>query len=418
MRRYVTLSYVLSGKWLIDEAFAESFYPSILNMMGGVSAAQDDDENKEAAPVPVSNNPLFYFVSDRGEAAPPENAPEGSVAVISVFGAITKYDYCGSAGTLTKASLLQRCNANPNIKGVILNIDSGGGEGGACEILTTAIKQANKPVTALVSGMAASAAYWIASACDRIVVSGETSSLGSIGSYVTIANFSEYYKQMGIDVRRIYAPQSDLKNKGYEDALAGKDDAIKANLEKYTNFFINAVKANRDITEPNAFKGAMFYAREAVAAGLADEIGDIETCIAHMSAPEQVNNNTKNMKISLLATWTSLLAFFGAKATEGSATVEHETNSEELARLNTALTEAETLRTKVSQLEGELNTTKASLQTATTRVSELEEQLPTKAAAKPASEKGDSFDTVDSEFLTQADIDAKNKRAQIYPETK
>ena len=109
------------------------------------------------------------------------------VAILPITGPLFRY-----ANLFTKVSgassyeLIARdftaALENPQIKAIILDIDSPGGEVNGVSELSNMIFEARgkKPVSAYASGDAASGAYWIASAADEIVVS-ETAALGSIG---------------------------------------------------------------------------------------------------------------------------------------------------------------------------------------------------------------------------------------------
>jgi signal peptide peptidase SppA len=352
--RYVTLSYILRSKWFINPQYAEAYYPAVFQMMENVQAGAWDD-NEPTDEIPKVSNAAIYAISEFGEAAPPEAAPDGSIALINMVGAITKYDYCGAAGVNTKTNLLDRALANPNIKGVILRIDSGGGDGDATEVLANKINQAAKPVIAYVDGMAASAAYKIIAGASHIMLSGQSAEVGSIGAYVGFVNMQKYYEKMGVEVKRIYAPQSTLKNKPWEDALKGSEDAMKDYLKEYVQFFIDDVKAmrgNKLTSDDRIFKGDMFFANEAISIGLADSIGTMDDAVSIINQSSATNITNNNMKkLSITAGLTALAAFFGL---ESGKDHEVEPTAEQLATLNSQVAENATLKADISRLTNEL----------------------------------------------------------------
>jgi hypothetical protein len=138
-RRTVGLSDILTSKWLIEKRYAQGFFPVVLKMLNAETPTAEPDDKKDVAKFSYNfstdtSSINVYPVSEFGESAPPEEAPANSVALIDLKGPITKYDqWCGGAGTETKSNILQRCMANPNIVAVVLDIDSGGGDGGATE---------------------------------------------------------------------------------------------------------------------------------------------------------------------------------------------------------------------------------------------------------------------------------------------
>lgn len=288
MRR-VNLAYILKSLWLMNPQAAEAYYPLIFNMLENPLTEMDKPEDRV-------NEKLFgsidcnsvYPISAYGEASPPEDAPEGSIAVVEFFGAITKFDqWCGDSGTETKAHLIARCFENENISGIVLKIDSGGGSGDAIQCLKDCFGSANKPVMTYVDGMAASAAYWIASQTDHIMIGGKMSEVGSIGAYIPLNDFTEYYKKLGIDIKRIYSRLSPEKNKAFEEVLKGNEEPMKDDLDAFVNFFHEDVKSGRpDLktsADPKIMQGAMYFAEQAVSNGLADSIGTftqaVQKCI-------------------------------------------------------------------------------------------------------------------------------------------
>lgn len=437
-KAYVNLSYILAARWFMYRPAAESFYPAVFNLIQGKKAWDDEDEEpREKKNSKQLNDPTAYFVSDQGHACPPENAPENSVAIISLQGAITKYDYCGSAGTLTKLSLLQRCMRNSNIIGVVLDMDSGGGDGSATQLLASAIYNAPKPVVGFVQGMAASACYWIGSACKEIVIDSKTTELGSIGAYVPMTDFTKYWEKLGIKDWRIYAPQSKLKNKPIEDALKGDESAMKEDLEKYVDFFIRDVQLYRGSrlgSDPRIMQGAMFYCDEAISLGLADHEGDLAFAIsrvrdlAESTDPDNTsstNSTNFNMKVSFKSAWTAVLALFGLAATAGQENIEHEVTQADWEKLNSRLAEVDSLKTQVSDLTKDKdaaiaakNTAETSLASEKTAHAETRKELDDLKNKTTAEEKkqgadpgGDNFGkSADEEFLTPTDREAARIR--------
>jgi protease-4 len=390
-RRVVHIGAILSAKWLVHQSFAEAYFPVVHGLLNGQQFEQQEENSPTIREAVISGSPV-YFISEYGESSPVNQAPKGSVAVIDIKGPITKADqYCGSSGTETKAALLQASLDNPNIKGVILNIDSGGGEGNAVELLTQIMKSAQKPVVSFINGMAASAAYWIASAGHKMIISGNVSEVGSIGAYIRIADFTKYYETLGIDIKEVYAPQSEKKNESYRELLAGKDELMKADLEKFVNFFIDDVKQNRQNLSDNEdiFKGAMFYSNEALENGLVDEIGDFSTAV---KAIDELSNspkfksgtgstlfaNNNDMKIQLLATQVALASVLGAQFAENQESMEVDLTAENIEAINALIgmksQEVSQLNATLSEKETALTAATDSLNEANTKFTELEEK--------------------------------------------
>jgi len=84
------------------------------------------------------------------------------------------------------------------VKGLIIDIDSPGGQPVASSDIAGYIKNIDVPKVALVHDAATSGAYWVASACDAIVAN-EMSRVGGIGVLLNHFNYEERLKKMGVE---------------------------------------------------------------------------------------------------------------------------------------------------------------------------------------------------------------------------
>lgn len=271
---------ILSNIWLMDASRAAAYLPMVIGWLKGsplqINAHDTADHSRNDLQLAVKSLSGFE-ISDYGYNVAPEDAPEDSIGIININGAITKYDQdCGPSGMLTKSNILHRCYANDKIKGIVLNIDSGGGSGDAMRHFTTELSLRNKPVIAFVSDFAASAAYGIASACDVIVANAETSEVGSIGTYISMVDYSEKLKKEGINLIEVYATDSKDKNTEVREALKGNFDPLRQRADHFNNFFINMIETNRGeklkAGREEWGTGKLYYADKALEIGLIDEI--------------------------------------------------------------------------------------------------------------------------------------------------
>ena len=171
---------------------------------------------------------------------------------------------------------LEEALADKKVSRIVLDINSPGGEALGVEEAAQLIRAADaiKPVTAFVDGMAASAAYWLASAAGRIVLSGESSQVGSIGVVVSVADNRERDAKAGTRKYEIVSSQSPMKR------VDVATDEGRAALQEYANqfasIFISSVATYRgkdaNYVEANFGRGQMVFARKAVEAGMADAV--------------------------------------------------------------------------------------------------------------------------------------------------
>jgi ClpP class serine protease len=280
-----TIYEIFDGIWMIDRQKAEVYYPLVLSILKGEYKNSDNSQERSrsrAIQFAVYKNGI-YQISEYGMALAPEDAPANSVAIINIIDVITKYDqYCGPVGMLSKADLLTRCYLNENIDSVILKVDSPGGEGRAAMFLQQTIRKRNKPVLGFAEDTAASAGYLILSPCDFIMANSELANIGSIGTFVTINDFTEAMKLEGIKQIEVYADASVDKNKDYYDALKGDLAGIKEKVNKFNDQFLADVKQNRagKLGKDKEWNtGKLFFADEAEKIGLIDGVGTLEELV-------------------------------------------------------------------------------------------------------------------------------------------
>lgn len=266
---------ILSNVWLMEEQYASNYLPIVISYLKGNT--QPVESKKDDFFRLALSNSSSYEISEYGYDVAPEDAPKDSIAIIDINGVIEKHDqYCGPAGMITKSRILERCYNINNIKGIVLNIESGGGSGTAMRLISETIVKRNKPMVAFVSDFAASAAYGIASGADIIVANSDYARVGSIGTYMTIASYEEKLKKEGIQLVEVYATASKDKNKDYYDALKGDTKAIQKTADTFNEMFLSMVETNREgkLTADRSVwgTGKMYFAPEALELGLIDNI--------------------------------------------------------------------------------------------------------------------------------------------------
>lgn len=228
-------------------------------------------------------------------------------AVVPVVGLIMRYAnnlnmLCGmptSTGMLHNT--INNYAKDDSIKQIVLEIDSPGGDARGISDLAQTIKAVSniKPIIAVVTGTCASAAYWIASACNKIYAS-ETSFIGSIGA------IAAYRKDKDSEVEEFVSSQSPNKRLDLEK----KDDRaiIQANIDDVANVFIESVAQNRSMTKEEVVqagnKGAVLIAKKALNNKLIDAIGNMDSVL---SFKENRMENNKTQAVEEKETATSLV---------------------------------------------------------------------------------------------------------------
>lgn len=281
-------SEIAFGRWGMEPRAMQGYLPLVVNFIKGTPVGFDLSmvEAERARSIAVKFATVqngIYNVSEYGQASAPEDAPENSVAIIGISGAITYSDAdCGPAGMVTKADILKRSFSNQNISAVVLEMDTPGGDGSAMFHMIRQMNEANKPIVAFFRRLAASAGAGIATASNYIIAESELSEFGSFGSFVTLVDFKEYYRSQGVFIEDVYASRSTEKNEDFREAIKGNLKPLIENIDVFNETFLETVSDNRTgkLTDDGHWhKGKLYYAPEALAIGLIDEIGSLDRAI-------------------------------------------------------------------------------------------------------------------------------------------
>lgn len=178
---------------------------------------------------------------------------------------------------------LQTALDDGNVKSILLNIDSPGGEARGVGELATAIFEARgkKPIVAYASDLAASAAYWIASAADRIMI-GKGAALGSIGVRAAYQDASAAQAARGVKTIEFVSSQSPYK----ATDLNSKDGRarVQSRVDALASVFIEAVAMHRGVSvarvQDGFGRGDVLIGQAAIDAGMADGLGTFESVLA------------------------------------------------------------------------------------------------------------------------------------------
>lgn len=243
---------------------------------------------------------MALSANDNNSGSSYDDAGKNATAIISMSGTMIKYGTMCSYGTKEVAEMITEAANHKNISSIVFCIDSGGGAVDAIAPLIEAILNARslgKPVVACCD-LCASAAYWVATCCDRIVADNSISAeFGSIGVMCSFVDTRPYYEKQGYKFHEIYSNLSDSKNEAFHLALEGKYDLIKEeSLDPLARNFQNTVKANRmnlKLDTPGILSGKMFFSYDALAVGLIDEVGSLSRSveIARDIIAENIINN-------------------------------------------------------------------------------------------------------------------------------
>ncbi len=201
------------------------------------------------------------------------------VPVVEIKGMIT---YDGGGGLIVETisskdivEELAKHEADESVKGVILEINSGGGTVVASKKVADAVSKMSKPVVTVVGESAASGAYWIAAASDWIVAD-ELSIVGSIGVLGSYLQISELMDEYGVEYERVVAGEYKDVGTPFKEPSKEEAELLQSKIDMVQEVFAEEVAEYRDLDEEAKEKistGEFFFGKEAIEIGLVDEIG-------------------------------------------------------------------------------------------------------------------------------------------------
>ena len=221
---------------------------------------------------------------------------DGDLAVIELSGVITEFDTSSGFFEYSENPVsaitgrLDIIKKDENVKGVLLVIDSPGGGITASDILYREIKkfkdETGLPVIALFKQVAASGAYYVASACDYILAHPSTVT-GNIGVIMYHFNFNGLMDKYGVQ----YVAIKSSENKDLMSPFKGVDpkemEWMQDIVDQMLEMFIDVVHEGRSgLTRSEVKKladGRLYVANDALERGLIDEIGYFDDAVRVLS---------------------------------------------------------------------------------------------------------------------------------------
>ncbi|ECO0852286.1 S49 family peptidase [Salmonella enterica subsp. enterica serovar Newport] len=294
------ISQATNAPLLLEPAYARVFFCALgrESGIGSLQIPQNQESLDQAGMGLVTGS---YMSGDKPRARFYQVV--SGIAVLPVSGTLVHKlggmrPFSGMTGYDGITARLQQAMDDPDVKGVLLDIDSPGGQGaGAFDCADMIYRLGEqKPVWALANDLSCSAAMLLASACQRRLVT-QTSRIGSIGVVMAHTSYAGKLEQEGIDITLIYSGSHKVDLNGTQalpenvraDYQQKMDDARLMFAEKvarYTGLSVDAVMA----TEAATYDG-----QAGIDAGLADEMVNAADAVTVMAAALKSKSRGGNM---------------------------------------------------------------------------------------------------------------------------
>ncbi|OQY26229.1 MAG: signal peptide peptidase SppA [Planctomycetota bacterium] len=226
---------------------------------------------------------------------------KGNIAVIPLYGIVSQRmnmltQVSGGTSTEVFGGYFDNLMADNSVSAIVIDVDSPGGNVFGVSELADKIyaSRGQKPVIAVANSLMASAAYWIASAADEIVITpgGE---VGSIGVMAVHKDMSEAAAKDGVKHTIIRAGKYKAEGNPYEPIGDEAKDFIQQQVDSRYDDFVGAVARYRGVTVQHVNQhfgqGRVFDAAMAVDAGMVDRVGTLQQVLIDIRPnPRKLNN--------------------------------------------------------------------------------------------------------------------------------
>ncbi|OTA15126.1 signal peptide peptidase SppA [Xenorhabdus vietnamensis] len=255
------------------------------------------------------NHISIYDYIDQ-KPAPNDISNEGNIAVIVVEGTILDGKHSsGTVGSDTVVEQLRQAHYNPNIKAIVLRINSPGGSASASEIIRNELAairndktEKAKPIVVSMGGLAASGGYWISTPANYIIADPSTLT-GSIGIFGVIQTLEKSLNYIGVNTDGVSTtPLADISaTKGINQEFS---DILQLSIEHGYHKFIKLVASarNKSLDEVNnVAQGRVWSGTDAKKHGLVDQLGDFDDAVkkaATLAGIKEVSLNWMQPELS------------------------------------------------------------------------------------------------------------------------
>lgn len=345
---------LLNTPLLIEPRHARGLLTSFSKELG-IAKLSDADGVADLGEKPRVSAGLLDGVGDRRR---PYRVTNG-VARIPVNGSLYhKWGWIGSYSAGYDAILhwVNLALEDPAVKGLMFDFDSPGGEVAGCFDCADKLAslRGSKPFWGLCNDMNASAAFALASAMDRRLIT-QTGLAGSVG--VVMAHFS-YEKQLeerGIEVTLIHAGDRKVDGNRYENLPKGVLESFQQETSQLRDQFAGIVSRNigMKVEDILATEAATYRGQDAIDVGFADELVNGNEAIQLFSE----NLSSQGRTISLGATMSNDNGQADTAAGAEEKTVTAEGNGQEQAgtQAGSGVDSAQAERDRIQGILGHAN---------------------------------------------------------------
>lgn len=248
----------------------------------------------------ASRLPEYLYDGDERQVQRRMPQMAGRVAVIPVHGVLTKRGGWGVESTDRILGTVEAAVGHKGVSGVLLDADSPGGSSYGLQEFATRLRELReaKPIVAIGNPLAASAAYWTASAAKRIAVT-PSGDMGHIGVWSLHMDYSRYMDAAGIKPTFIYAGKHKVDGNPFEPLSEDARADMQASVNETYEQFVDAVAQNRGMSRARVraemADGRVYGAEKAAEIGLVDRVCTADELLREMGATSATDGASLRM---------------------------------------------------------------------------------------------------------------------------
>ena len=239
--------------------------------------------------------------------------------------------------TYSRGSVLNQikeAKGNPNVKAILLSVNSPGGGVYETAELYNALKNSGKDVYVSMKKTAASGGYYVSTAAKKIFVNTETTT-GSLGVIMSYVSAQKFLNDHGIKQETIRSGEQKAVGGLTEDLPESTRKILQEQNKEAYERFVKAIAEGRHLSEDEVKKladGRTYTGTQAVANKLADKVGTEDELIDLIKEEKGLSNPTV-IELRADKTAESLISRF-VKATTKSfiSELNNEVNSNKVER--------------------------------------------------------------------------------------
>lgn len=281
-------SRVLNTPLLLEPGYARVFFSALASRLGITQLQDAEGEILTGQKIRMTAESF----SGGRERDRPYQLIDG-VAVLPVSGSLVhKYGYLRPASGMTGYDGImlraQDALSDPQVKGILLDNHTPGGEVSGCfdttESLRAQAEAAGKPIWSLCYDMNCSAGMALASAASRRLIT-QTGYAGSVGVVMAHASYEDHLEQEGIKVTLIHSGAHKTDGNPYEDLPTEVLERFQSDTDTLRQQFAALVARNLGMTTEAvlATEAAIYRGQAAIDVGFADALVNGHEAIAEFS---------------------------------------------------------------------------------------------------------------------------------------